>query len=1005
MSFARFSSKTFSLALLLAVTLVFFTSTLSAQKSKGKKSQKKATSSMQAAARAVASVPNAKGYTYESVPGDPMDVKIYTLANGLRVYMSINRDEPRIQTNIAVNTGSKQDPTDATGLAHYLEHMLFKGTSKIGTMDWEKEKVILKEISDTYEARRNTTDPAERDRLYKKIDDLSVKASGFAIANEYDKMVSSLGAKGTNAYTSLERTVYINDIPSIELEKWMKLESERFSELVLRLFHTELETVYEEFNRGQDSDRRKAYAKMMEALYKNHTYGTQTTIGTGDDLKNPSMERIHDYFSTYYVPNNMAIILSGDLDPDKTVALVETYFGGMKRKPVPEFKFSPELPIRAVETYEVRGQESEWVTLAWRLAGSSSEDAAVGDLFSSLIYNGQAGLMDIDLLQAQKILGGYAYTNFNKDYGLMSVVGEPREGQTLEEVKDLLLEQVQRVARGDFDQWLMDAVVKDYKLSQYQSYDYNRVRAGVMTNAFILNTPWKDVVAEIDRIDAVTKEDVMAFAQKYIKMNNYVVVNKRTGEGESHKVDKPEITELTLNREVQSPFMMEFEKMESGRVAPQFLDYKQEIQKSTMPNGLELMMVKNKKDPTFQLNYVFDMGERHDQELALAVSLLEFLGTDKYTAAQLQEEFYKLGVYFGVSSGSERSYVYLGGLEESMEKGVELFEHILANVKPDQKAYDDMVAGILKERKDAKLSKGNILRGGLMSYAKYGPKNPMTDQLSESDLLKMDVKSLVSQIRSLPSFKHFVYYYGSKSADQVTGLLAAHHKVAKELKDYPEKKTYAELDQKGNKVLFAHYDMVQTEMMMISKGDAYSEDLLPTSRLFNEYFGSGLSSIIFQEIRESKALAYSAYARYSNARKPTDSDYVVAYVGTQTDKLGEAIDAMLVLMNEMPEAKDQFEDGREAAMKKIETSRTKSQNIFWSYLRAKEFGRDYDVNEKIYEQLDDIDLADVKTFFNEHVKGQDYTFVVIGNRDQVDMNSLKELGPVTELSLEELFGY
>jgi len=217
-------------------------------------------------------------YNYETVEGDDLNTFIYTLENGLKIYMSINKDEPRIQTNIAVNTGSKQDPADATGLAHYLEHMVFKGTSKIATINWEAEKVILQQISDLYEKRRSVTDEAERKAIYHQIDSLSGVAAQYAVPNEYDKMISSIGAKGTNAYTSVEQTVYINDIPSNEFEKWISVESERFSELVLRLFHTELEAVYEEYNRSRDNDYWLAYEAMSKNLYKNHPYGTQTTI-------------------------------------------------------------------------------------------------------------------------------------------------------------------------------------------------------------------------------------------------------------------------------------------------------------------------------------------------------------------------------------------------------------------------------------------------------------------------------------------------------------------------------------------------------------------------------------------------------------------------------------------------------------------------------------------------------------------------------------------------------
>ena len=270
-------------------------------------------------------------HDFQTVKNDPYNVLQYQLDNGMKVYLSVNKDEPRIFTNFAVRTGSKNDPNDATGLAHYLEHMLFKGTSKIASLDWEKEKMLLQQISDLYEEHRQTTDAEVRKAIYHQIDSLSGEASKYVATNEYDQLIGELGGKSTNAYTSLEKTVYVNDIPSNELDKWMTIEAERFKELTLRLFHTELEAVYEEFNRAQDNDGRQVYYEMLATLFPKHTYGTQTTLGTGEDLKNPSMVKIHEYFDKYYVPNNMAIILVGDLDPDKTINLIEKHFGSWEK--------------------------------------------------------------------------------------------------------------------------------------------------------------------------------------------------------------------------------------------------------------------------------------------------------------------------------------------------------------------------------------------------------------------------------------------------------------------------------------------------------------------------------------------------------------------------------------------------------------------------------------------------------------------------------------------------
>ena len=288
---------------------------------------------------------------------------------GLTVYLSQNKDKPRVQTYMAVRAGSKNDPSDATGLAHYLEHMLFKGTDEMGTLNWDAESKALQEISDLYETLRVTTDPIKRDEIYKMIDTKSNAAAKLAVANEYDKLVSGMGAKGTNAYTSLERTVYTNDIPANELERFLKVESSRFQTLVLRLFHTELETVFEEFNRAQDNDRRKIYYETMSNLFKYHTYGTQTTIGTGEHLKNPSMVAIHKYFDTYYKPNNVALVLVGDIDFDQTMDWVEKYYGSWKPGDIPAFTFKEEELIASPRVIEKFGPDKASMAMTFRFDG------------------------------------------------------------------------------------------------------------------------------------------------------------------------------------------------------------------------------------------------------------------------------------------------------------------------------------------------------------------------------------------------------------------------------------------------------------------------------------------------------------------------------------------------------------------------------------------------------------------------------------------------------------
>ena len=394
---------------------------------------------------------------YEEVKGDPLKARIYTLDNGLKIYLTSYDDAPRVQTNIAVRAGSKNDPVDATGLAHYLEHMLFKGTDVYGSLDYEKEAPMLAKIESLYEEYRSysMSDIDNRNRIWRQIDSISGEAAKYAIANEYDKMVTGLGAKGTNAYTSNEKTVYINDIPSNQIEKWLKLEAERFRYPVFRLFHTELEAVYEEKNRGLDSDGNKLFEALFDGLYPNHQYGQQTTIGTIEHLKNPSLTEIRKYFNKYYVPNNMAICLSGDFDYDETIRLIDKYWGSFERKEDPSFDVIQEEPIKEVITKEVFGPEAERLYVGFRFDGANSEDAKMLTMMDMVLSNSSAGLIDLNLNQAQKLIGGGCFPYVLKDYSMHGFYGSPKQGQTLEEVKDLLLSQIEEVKAGNFPDWLV----------------------------------------------------------------------------------------------------------------------------------------------------------------------------------------------------------------------------------------------------------------------------------------------------------------------------------------------------------------------------------------------------------------------------------------------------------------------------------------------------------------------------------------------------------------------
>ncbi len=943
------------------------------------------------------------GLSYETVANDPTGLRLYTLDNGLKVYLSKNTNEPKIQTYIAVRAGSVYDPNDNTGLAHYLEHMVFKGTDEIGTQNWEEEEKLIAAIADLYESHKAAPDMESKSKIYRSIDSLSLEASKVSIANEYDKMVSSLGAEGTNAWTWHEETVYTNTIPVNELDKWLYLESERFSQLVLRLFHTELEAVYEEFNRGQDNDGRKQNFALMDALFPNHPYGQQTTIGTSEHLKNPSMKAIHNYFETYYVPNNMAMVLVGDIDFEETIQKVNDAFGNFESKEVKHPEPPVEQPITAPVEREVLGPETERVFLAFRTDGMGSEDEKYITLVDYILANSTAGLIDLNLNQKQKVQRASSYTTFLTDYGIHTLYGYPKSGQTLEEVRGLLLDQIELVKSGKFEDWMIEAVANDLKLSQIKKYEEASAVAYEYVNAFVHFQDWENRVSLIDDIRSVTKEELMDFANKFYG-DNYVVVNKKQGEStDIVKVENPGITPIDLNRDKKSPFLEAFNQLEAPAIEPKFIDYQTAIETSNLKNGLEFSFVENPQNDLAELYILFDMGKDHDKKLGLAVEYMEYLGTDTQSAAELKKEFYKLGINYGVYSGDDRSYISISGLRENIDEGLELLENLWTNAAPDKEAYEKLVLKIAKDREEGKANKGNIMWNGLMSYGQYGENSRLRDIYTIEELKAVDPAELVSIVKDLRNYRHRFFYYG-KDAGEGVAALESKHVVPDDLKDYPAKKEYMPKEMDNN-VYFVDYDMVQAELLFLAKGETFDPQKMAVSSLFNTYFGSGLSSIVFQEIRESKSLAYSAFSAYSNAAKKEDPNYVYAYVGTQANKMSQAMDAMLDLMENMPEAVENFNAAKESTIKQLAADRINKTNIFWSYQRLKDRGLTEDNRDEMYEAIQNMTIDDLRNFFTDNIQGSKYDLMVIGNKDDVDIQAMKKFGKLQELDLDYLFNY
>ena len=949
----------------------------------------------------------AKDYHYTTVPGDAMKTRIYTLDNGLKVYMSVNKEKPRLQANIAVRTGSRNDPAETTGLAHYLEHLMFKGTKKFGTTDAEKEAPYLDEITRRYEAYRKLTDPAQRKQAYHEIDSVSQLAAKYNIPNEYDKLMTSIGSEGTNAYTSNDVTCYVENIPNNEIENWAKVQSDRFQNMVIRGFHTELEAVYEEKNISMASDGTKEFAALWKLLTPTHPYGTQTTIGEQEHLKNPSIVNIKNYFHRYYVPNNIAIVLAGDFDPDKTIEVIDKYFGSWKKSDNlsrPEFGVQPE--ITAVKDTTVVGKEAENVMLGWRFKGANDAQNDYLDIISDMLSNGKAGLLEVDLEQKMKLQGAGAFPYSLHDYTAFLLEGFPNKDQKLEEARALLLEEVAKLRRGEFSDDLLPSVIANKKLNYYKGLDSNDNRASIMVDAFINDQKWEDVAKQIERQSKLTKQDIVDFANKYLRDDNFVCVYKRMGEDSTlKKIEKPIITPIPANREYESDFVKEIKNTEVAPIQPQFLDFKKDLTIGKTSKKLPLLYKQNTQDGLFNLVFYYDFGDEKDIRYSYAANYLNYIGTNKKTVSDIKEAFYKLACNYSVSQGSKSLQISLNGLNENLPAALNLLEEVLHNAKADKTTWNQFVDLIEKNHADMKTNqKSNF--NYLWNYCTYGPYNSSRNAIKTDDLRKMDPQELVNLLGGLNNIEHTVLYYGPYSEKELSSLLAKEHKTAKKLNPVPEGKEYKLEQITKNEICIAPYEAKNIYLRKYqNEGKVFDVNNIGVISLFNEYFGGGMNAIVFQELRETRGLAYNAGSYYVRPGRKNDSEYFFTHIISQNDKMMDCIKVFDQITDSLPQNEAAFNLAKQSLTKSLQSMRTTKFGVINAYMAAQKMGIDYDLNKKLYEQIPSITLQDITNFEKQNIVGKPYRMVILGDEKNLDMEALKKIAPIKHLTQEEIFGF
>ena len=949
------------------------------------------------------------GFTYEYIPDDPFSTRTYVLENGLKVFLSRNTLEPRITSLISVRTGGADDPEASTGLAHYFEHMMFKGNGVLASLDWEKEAPLLDKLAELFDQYRKETDPDKRAAIYREIDRVSGEAAKYS-NDEYWTLVRGLGATETNAWTGYDETVYINNIPSNALDKYLYLESVRFSSIALRRFHTELEAVYEEFNRSQNNDGRRASTALRKQLFLSHPYG-RDILGLPEHLKSPSMSDISLFFFEYYQPANMAIILAGDLNYEEAMRSIRKYFGVFRtdkakqqeaRRILGESgRIRREQPIESVRTAEVFGPDAESIQLAFRFEADRETEVML-DMIDNILNNNLCGIMELNLELPRKVMSESSGVHAMRDYLLHVFAAEPAQGKTLEETRDLILGELEKLKRGEFPDWLPGAIVNNQRMSLITVSEDASTAAHVLNNAFIEGRPLVDQLNDIDAMEKITKEQITEFAKKHYR-DNYVIVYKRQGEAKDIvKAVKPPITPVPVHEEL-SEFGRNFELLPvEPEIGPVYADLEKDLHITPLADGITLFTSKNDINERFSLSLQFPVGTRMDKELALALGWIDELGTDKYTAEELRQEWFKLAARMGTFVETDRCGLTLSGLQRNFKESLALFNHVISNVKADAESYKTLVDAVEKSRADRRSSRSSRLSAA-SGFAIYGgPENYSADILPVKKMREIDPEKLIGRIHGLRGFTHDVVYYGPADDKEVKELLADVIDPKGAPGTFPKTQFFQAVEPEEDMVYVVDYPgAAQAEIEVIRLDGRYQDKPYD----FEDIYSTLESRTFMNELRERQALAYSVGAGYSNpGRDPNGYSMSYGAIGTQHDKFFTSLDGVLALLNN-PEtgAAAAFESSRQNLLSQYRNVRVQKENYYGVRRTMKKFNLKEESRKTAYEGLLKMSMEQYLGEAKTRVAGKKNIILILADLKQIDQEGLKKYGKVRILTLDELF--
>ncbi len=929
--------------------------------------------------------------------------EVYTLPNGLTVYLNPDPNASTVFGLVVVKAGSKNDPADATGLAHYQEHMLFKGTQDLGTTNWEKEKIHIENIFRLYDKLAETTDEAEKKSIQMQINAESVEANKYVIPNELDKLLKSIGGTGLNAFTSADMTAYFNEFPPSAIEQWLEIYSHRFINPVFRGFQAELEVVYEEYNMYNDMFIMPLFEEFNRNFFRNHQYGQQTSIGTLEHLKNPSLTKMYTFFQTWYVPNNMALIISGNFISDEIKPLIAEKFGKWQTKAVPEFKAPTEESFNGRELVEVKMSPIKLGILGFRTVPAGHPDKYALDIMVRLLSNSsQTGILD-KLSQDNKLMAAQAIPMPYKDHGALLILIIPKIlGQSLEEAEQIVMAEINKLAAGELNGEMLEAIKKELYIEYVSSLENHQNICVSLAQSFVNDESPDQFLSYPQFIKQVTFDDVVRVSKRYLG-SNYLAFFSSMGFPKKEKIEKPGYEPLKDQSTTQSEYYYSVASMQSGLTAPPLKDYSADIMTINLSNGSKMFCSNNPYNDIFTLKLRFYFTSQAVPCMEHSVRAMNMAGTTTKSAEQVKTDFAAIGVQYSFSMSESYVEISLKGLEENSHIGIKYLYELITSPSLDPSKINVLYEEDKGMRK-LETADAESIAEMLYEYILYGDMSSYIDRPSMREIKAYTPELLMSTFAEILKLPMECHYTGN--FEHLNTAVAAVNELFAGFNGADIKSIYkrSKLPSSKNRIVFVHKkNAVQGKIYFYANGNAYSVREEPLADMFNLYFGGGFSGLVLKEIRENRSMAYSAGANFSKPSVKGDSYTFTGYIGTQADKVEEAIDIFMGLVRRMPEKPEETKMILNYLQLSLYSKVPDFRSVTERYISDLWLG--WDENPLIFKQefYKQLKFSDIQAFYTAQLKDKPVTIMVVADKKRVNPKDLTKNGYLETIKMKKLY--